>query len=118
MKKLLSVILFSIFLITACQKTCEHDWVNSTCLTPKTCKNCNLTEGTSLNHLYDDWSKLYSLSDLVTSCVKLGVNDTHVNELECQEHETLLFSCYQYYSIFSVRKEAIIFAKIEYLLNK
>lgn len=54
MKKLLSVILFGIFLITACQKTCEHDWVNSTCLTPKTCKNCNLTEGTSLNHLYDD----------------------------------------------------------------
>ena len=56
---------------------------------------------------------MYSLSDLVTSCVKLGVNDTHVNELECQEHETLLFSCYQYYSIFSVRKEAIIFAKID-----
>ena len=31
----------------------EHDWADATCTAPKTCKNCDATEGESLGH---DWS--------------------------------------------------------------
>ena len=32
--------------------TCEHDWVDANCTTPKTCSKCGATEGEALGH---DW---------------------------------------------------------------
>ena len=47
----LMVMLFFGCLLTACG--CEHEWSDATCLAPKTCRLCNITEGKALGHDYD-----------------------------------------------------------------
>ena len=49
---LLTVLLLCICLMTGCQ--CEHDWIDATCTTPKTCSKCNETEGTAPGHVWND----------------------------------------------------------------
>lgn len=48
----LMVMLFFGCLLTACG--CEHEWSDATCLAPKTCRLCNITEGKALGHDYDE----------------------------------------------------------------
>lgn len=54
MKKIIIVMIFFVYCLAACEKSCEHSWQDATCLTAKTCKNCNLSEGTALDHLYEE----------------------------------------------------------------
>ncbi len=53
-KKLLLflMILASIALLTSC--ACEHEWVDATCLVPKTCSLCEEIEGEALGHTWVD----------------------------------------------------------------
>lgn len=37
-----------------CNKECEHKWVEATCTTPKTCSECEKTEGEALGHNWID----------------------------------------------------------------
>lgn len=51
MKQLIRIGLLLIFLIsllTGCG--CKHDWDDATCTIPKTCRLCDLTEGSPLSH--------------------------------------------------------------------
>lgn len=52
MKKMLTLVLaiVCVCMLTACG--CEHVWEEATCLTPKTCTECEETEGSALGH---DW---------------------------------------------------------------
>lgn len=53
MKRRLGLILLALFgvlTLTGCE--CEHDWVAADCDTPKTCAECQETEGAALGH---DW---------------------------------------------------------------
>ena len=54
MKKILWIILilFLIICIRACTEsaTCNHEWTDATCTTPKTCSLCKETSGIALGH--------------------------------------------------------------------
>ena len=56
MKTRITALIFSIVmlavLLTGC--TCEHEWAEATCLTPKTCNLCQETEGEALGHSWTD----------------------------------------------------------------
>ncbi len=54
-KTIVSIMLIvMLFLITGCkQKECNHNWIEATCTSPKTCTLCNKTEGTKLEHNYE-----------------------------------------------------------------
>ena len=54
MKKLIFLILFLMIFLVSCEKTCEHTWIDANCLSPQTCKNCNISEGEPLHHSYED----------------------------------------------------------------
>lgn len=54
MKKLIFLILFLMIFLVSCEKSCEHTWIDANCLSPQTCKNCNLSEGDPLQHSYED----------------------------------------------------------------
>lgn len=54
-----ALLLSAIFVITSgllcgCQLFCEHEWVDATCLAPKTCSLCALTEGEPAAHQWLD----------------------------------------------------------------
>ena len=53
MKKLilvLIILLIAIIGLISCNKECEHQWIDATCNTPKTCKLCTQAEGTPREH--------------------------------------------------------------------
>lgn len=54
LKKFLASLLpiFLIFVFTACG--CKHEWSEATCLNPKTCNLCGVTEGEPIEHSYMD----------------------------------------------------------------
>lgn len=37
------------------EEVCEHDWADATCVDPKTCSACGVTEGEALGHAYGAW---------------------------------------------------------------
>ncbi len=47
-------ILQTILLKKNAAPTCEHEWTEATCTTPKTCKKCSATEGKPLGHNFAD----------------------------------------------------------------
>ena len=52
---------------TPAPTTCSHSWKDATCFAPKTCTKCNATEGSALDHSYENGS-----------CTKCGEEDTRV----------------------------------------
>lgn len=54
MKKVFLLVsaLLCILLLTGCQ--CEHEWLDATCLAPKICSKCAVTEGEALGHSWED----------------------------------------------------------------
>ena len=54
MKKLISfaLVLAMVFSMTACH---EHHWEAATCVSPKTCSDCDATEGQPLGHTLREW---------------------------------------------------------------
>lgn len=44
----------SLTVLTACEKTCEHNWKDATCTVPKTCSLCGETEGNALGHTWKE----------------------------------------------------------------
>ncbi len=52
--KLISLLFLSValFCLTGCE--CKHVWSDATCATPKTCSQCNITEGSTLDHVWLD----------------------------------------------------------------
>ena len=55
MKKRLLFLLMGIVLVvllTGC--ACKHEWVEATCLNPRTCSACSETEGEALGHTWVD----------------------------------------------------------------
>lgn len=65
-----------------------HSWQNATCTTPKTCNNCNLTEGSALGHSYT--SKVTKEA----TCTQQGIevftcaicNDSYTQDIEAKGH--------------------------------
>ena len=55
MKKIISIVII-ICMLSLCLTSCvhEHDWIDATCTTPKTCNSCGETEGTSIGHAYSN----------------------------------------------------------------
>jgi hypothetical protein len=39
--------------IAGCQEECQHEWVDATCTSPKTCSICSVTEGDVLEHSFN-----------------------------------------------------------------
>ncbi len=66
-KNLVRVLLALVFVvvlalgITSCEgfpglgNACEHEWLDATCTTPKTCSLCGATDGEALGHNYGAW---------------------------------------------------------------
>ena len=52
---------------TPAPTTCSHSWKDATCFAPKTCTKCNATEGSALDHSYENGS-----------CTKCGEEDNRV----------------------------------------
>lgn len=54
--KLLSIIssVFALVCLSGCETLCEHDFIDATCTTPKTCTLCNEVEGEALGHSWND----------------------------------------------------------------
>lgn len=54
MKKIISV--FFIFVVLLCLSSCghQHNWIDATCTSPKTCSECGKTEGEALGHNWID----------------------------------------------------------------
>ena len=54
MKKIIALVLvaFLCFSFAACG--CKHEWTEATCLNPKICNLCGITEGESIEHSYMD----------------------------------------------------------------
>lgn len=52
-KRILSAVLFLVCLLLFTGCSCSHSWVEADCLNPKTCSECQETEGEALGH---DWS--------------------------------------------------------------
>ncbi len=44
----------------------SHDWIDATCKAPKTCKNCQATEGTQLSHTFENIVKSQALKSAAT----------------------------------------------------
>ena len=51
-KSFIALVILLTVVLSGCTWLCRHDWSAATCLTPKTCTKCNLTEGEPLDH---DW---------------------------------------------------------------
>ncbi len=51
-RTLLTIAIVSLLVLAfgACDATCEHEWVDADCTTPKTCSKCDETEGEALGH--------------------------------------------------------------------
>lgn len=49
MKRILAVILV-LTMAVSMAGCCDHNWVEATCVTPKSCSNCNAAEGEPLGH--------------------------------------------------------------------
>jgi len=54
MKKLISVFLCALLLLSLVGCGCEHEWNDATCTTPSTCALCEKTEGEALGHDWQD----------------------------------------------------------------
>lgn len=48
---------------------CEHDWIDATCTTPKTCKLCGATEGEPLGHIEE------TIQGYAADCTNTGLTD-------------------------------------------
>jgi hypothetical protein len=48
---------------------CEHDWIDATCTTPKTCKLCGITEGEALGHIEE------VIEGKAATCEETGLTD-------------------------------------------
>ena len=72
----------------------SHDWVDATCTAPQTCDRCGATEGTALEHSYDD-----VVEDVASTCLTLGhitkkctcgaTKTTDYTELDATKHEEI-----------------------------
>jgi hypothetical protein len=38
--------------LASCKESHQHEWIDATCTTPKTCKTCQATEGNAKGHTY------------------------------------------------------------------
>lgn len=54
MKKILSILIVSIIILTLSACSCEHDWEEADCINKKTCVKCGETEGEALGHNWQD----------------------------------------------------------------
>lgn len=54
MKKLRLAVLVMLLILCLSACACKHEWVAANCTDPKTCINCNITEGESLGHNWID----------------------------------------------------------------
>ncbi|MBQ2945552.1 MAG: hypothetical protein IJD95_03175 [Clostridia bacterium] len=58
MKKITAITFIFVLLFTVsfsgCAPKCEHEWLDATCIAPKTCSLCEKTEGDALGH---DWQE-------------------------------------------------------------
>lgn len=54
MKKFLSLLLALAILIVVSGCSCEHEWLNATCITSATCAKCGEEEGFPLGHQWED----------------------------------------------------------------
>ena len=50
----LVALLSFIALFVACEKECEHQWMDATCEVAKTCSLCNATEDKAIGHIWTD----------------------------------------------------------------
>lgn len=67
-KKIFVISALTIFiLLVFCSCSCEHEWIDATCTTPKTCSLCDETDGEPLSHNWQDATcttpKICSLCD-------------------------------------------------------
>lgn len=49
----LSLAILLVLLLAGC--SCQHDWQDATCSTPKTCSKCGETEGDVVAHIQGEW---------------------------------------------------------------
>lgn len=57
-----------------------HEWEPATCVKPKMCKKCGLTDGVKLGHSWNDWS--YVSSKVCTRCGKAESKHSSNNKTE------------------------------------
>ena len=55
-------------------RTIGHVWKAATCFAPKTCRNCNLTEGDALTHTHDNDCENHSVCD---NCYMVALATEH-----------------------------------------
>ncbi len=89
---LLALLVFvPVLALTSCE--CDHVWQDATCTAPKTCTECQATEGSALGHTFGEWNTLTeptcntegSKARLCQTCGTLEngtipVNDNHTPE--------------------------------------
>ena len=51
------------------ENPCEHEWLDATCSTPKTCSKCNATEGEKLSHVE------VTLQGVAPTCTNTGLSE-------------------------------------------
>lgn len=53
-KRILVLLIVTVCALMLASCGCEHEWVDATCDTPKTCSLCEMTEGEALGHTWQD----------------------------------------------------------------
>ena len=89
MKKCFLLLLLAVvpvFLLTACG--CEHTWADATCLAPRTCTQCNKTEGETGDHTWEAATCVAPKTCTVCSATEGDVVDHVWQEATCMALKT------------------------------